>query len=190
LSELDRQQRKAFVQKGEFAILPNFSGKQVYTSKYRGTCYELDDGFIVVEPIITLMGGAGYFANKTARVLIAKPDGTEQVLYRAAEHWGALKPPGLTDSEVERRTTAVKLASRAGGEISLSGFGEGDSSMGSGIDYRLFYLRDALVIGTRDYPGTNRFLVGIYRPGSTNFSMIQWASSAQKRATNGVPSRP
>jgi len=101
LRDADLEQRRTYVRKANFAVLPKLSGRTVYTHKYRGKCYELDGEFIVIEPIITLMGGSGYFADKAARVLLATPDGKEQVLYRAGEHWKALKPTGLADEEVQ-----------------------------------------------------------------------------------------
>ncbi len=110
LKDSDLALRKTYLKTGDFKIMPEFSGRKVYTHKYGCDCYEVDGGFIVVEPIIGLGGGMGFFEDKAARVLWLKSDGAEKVLYRAADHWEALKPTGLLGQEIKNREMKLKEA--------------------------------------------------------------------------------
>lgn len=169
------KERTDFLKKGEFANIPNFSGRGVYTHKYRGTCYGVNGSFIVVEPIITLGGECGYFTNKTARLSLIDSNGTEKVLYRAAEHWQDLKPPGLSDSEVQRRSQKLlEMGTNIIGAPVAMVFGQGDSYMGSGIDYRLFYLEDALIIAACESSAETIYRIQIVQPGLGTLTLKEW----------------
>ncbi|HKS35879.1 MAG TPA: hypothetical protein VJW76_01730 [Verrucomicrobiae bacterium] len=155
-------------------------------------CYEVDDGSIVVEPIINLMGGLGFFADKAARVLFVYTNGTEKVLYRAAEHWSSLKPPGLLESQIRARSSKLTEArERVLGMNLASVLGESDSTMGSGVDHRLYYLEDALAIVTCDHqPGGGELIEGIsiLKPGLRHLTLKEWLETAQTgSAPNAVP---
>lgn len=179
--ESDLERRRAYLKAANFKVMPEFSGKKIYTHKYRGTSYELDDGFIVVEPIIDLLGGRGFFADKTARVLWLNHDGQEKVLYRAADHWGALKPPGLPDNEVQKRIVRLKNAASRLLHMNVTNvLGQSDSVMGSGIDYRLFYLEDGLAVVS--CAGGNAIeSISVLKPGLTNLSLDEWLKAVPPR---------
>jgi hypothetical protein len=197
LKDGDLEQRRAYLKAGKFAVMPNFPGRSIYTRKYpavcrsndSGACYELDGGFIVVEPIIVLLGGYGFFADKAARVLWLKPDGTETVLYRAADHWRDLKPPQLPENEVKKRQMKLK---QVGDNLLKMGvqdiFGESDSRMGSGVDYRLFYLQDGLAILSCDGPHESIDRISILKPGLTNLTLNEWLSETQRDASTKAAS--
>jgi hypothetical protein len=174
-SEVDKSHLKAFLDAGKFRVIPSLAGRKVYTHKYDGVCYELDGGFVVIEPIIQLMGANGFFADKAARVLWLKPDQTETVLYRASDHWNDLKPPGLTQSEVESRSSKL---TKAGNQLFklkvVDVLGQSDSSMGSGIDYQLFYLDDALAIVTLDFSSGKVASICFLKPGSSTLTLQDW----------------
>ncbi len=177
--------RRAYVKAGSLAILPTFSGRKIFTNKYSGTCYAVDGGFIVVEPIISLLGGVGFFADKAAQVLWLKPDGTETVLYRAIDHWEALKPPELPESQVKKRTMKLKEAGDRVFKMNLTTvLGQSDSEMGSGIDYKLFYLEDGLAVVTCDFPNGTIKSMSIMRPGLPNSSFSEWLNGVPAKATS------
>lgn len=172
---IDVEARRAYLKGGKFAVLPKFGGTFVRTSRYDGLCYEVDGQFIVVEPIIPLMGGTGCFADKAARVLLIGPDGSERVLYRAADHWAELRPPGVSEGEVILRTTLLKAAGVHLLDAPVpESFGAGDSTMGSGVDYRLYYLRDGLLTAVRDYSSRKIVADEIVRPGLGKFTVEEW----------------
>jgi hypothetical protein len=195
----DLEQRRAYLKAGNFAVIPNFPGRSIYTQKYpaicwsndSGACYEVDGGFIVVEPIIDLGGGCGFFADKAARVLWLKPDGTETVLYRAADHWKDLKPPLLPENQVKNRQIKLKQAGDHVLKMSITSiFGESDSQMGSGVDYRLFYLEDGLAILTSDGANGTIKSISILKPGITNLTLSEWLSGSQPDAPSKAASPP
>lgn len=174
----DLKPRQEYLKKGDFSVLPRFVGPMIRTQKYRGSCYEVDGQFLVLEPVIEVLGGTGYFADKTARALLVKADGTEEVLYRAADNWGLLRPPGLTAEEVRRRRTRLREAGegfigRPVGEV----LGPSDSNMGSGIDYRLYYLEDALMVVGCGEPRARVETVRMVLPGVTNLTYPQWLTA-------------
>jgi hypothetical protein len=182
--------RRAYIKKGNFNVIPHFSGQNVYTHKYRGLSFELDRGFIMVEPIIDVGGGDGFFADKAARVLWLKPDGTETVLYRAADHWKALKPPGLAESVVKgRQAKLIEVGEHVVGMSLNDILGEADSRMGSGMDYRLFYLEDSLAVVSCGYSkqvknGTTIGSIRIVKPGLTNLTIGEWLGAAKPATTS------
>ncbi len=183
LKESDLQLRRVYLKKGRFALLPSFSGRRLYTNKYHGACYEVDGGFIVIEPVIDLGGGAGFFADKVARVLWLKSDGTETILYRASDHWKDLKPPGLLMTDVRSREVKLREAGDHLFMLTLTNIlGEGDSFMGSGVDYRLFYLEDGLAVVVPKYRDGTIQSIRILKPGLTNLTFDEWIHEAPTNA--------
>ncbi|MFM8360927.1 MAG: hypothetical protein ACKOET_20435 [Verrucomicrobiota bacterium] len=171
----DLKPRREYLEKAQFAVLPRWAGPRVWTHKYRGTCYEVDGRFVVVEPILDLLGARGYFEDKAARVLLVKADGSEELLYRAADQWGRLRPPGLSFEEVRRRRTRLRevgegLVGRPVGEL----LGPGDSQMGSGVSYQVYYLEDALMVVQCTEPRDRVRAVRLVLPGLTNLTYPQW----------------
>ena len=187
LTKADREQRSAYMKKADFAILPQFSRDgSARTDKYRGICYEVDGGFVVVEPIIDLMGGIGYFADKAARVSFVDKNGIEKVLYRAADHWKSLKPPGLTWREVQSRQARLAAAGgRAVGMDLAEVLGESDSTMGSGVDYQLYYMDNALAIAMVDdnQRGEVKLIraINFWRPGARHLTFEDWLANAKTK---------
>jgi hypothetical protein len=181
--------RRTFLKAGNYAIVSRFTGPAIRTLKYDGYCYEVDGQYLVIEPIIG--PGTGHFANKAARVLLLSPDGTEKTLYRAIDHWNDLRPPELSRSAATRREGELRrLGTRAIGLKVGDVLGPADSRMGSGIDYRVYYLPRGLAIvhvgsraGTPDPVATPPdFIVGmrIVVPGSDRPSVRfeDWLKSA------------
>lgn len=172
----DPKPRREYLEKGQFAVLPRFDGPRVWTHKYhRGAGYEVDGRFLVVEPILDLLGARGYFEDKAARVLLVKADGSEEVLYRAADQWGRLRPPGLSFEEVRRRRTRLRevgesLVGRPVGEL----LGPGDSQMGSGVSHQVYYLEDALMVVQCSEPRDRVRAVRMVLPGLTNLAYPEW----------------
>lgn len=193
----DLKQRRAYLKAGNFSVMPDFPGRSVYTLKYpainerndSGACYEVDGGFIVAEPIICLLGGVGFFADKTARVLWVGPDGTEKVLYRAADHWEALRPPGLSEIDVKNRKMKLKTAGDHLLQMKVADvLGQCDSYMGSGINYQLYYFEDGLGIANASYPNGTLASMRIVKPGLTNLTLMEWLNDAKPNtSTNSLP---
>ncbi len=175
------EQRRSYLRSRQFHRLPNFQGQSVYTHKYSGMCYKVNDSFIVVEPIITLLGGLGWFANFAARVLLLTPDGREECLYSAMDNWPNLRPPQLTVHIISERMNALlAMTNNIADKRVLDALGEPDSHMGSGIDYSLFYLSNALaVVATSFDQPTIEFI----RPGRDILTFDQWKSITQQSAS-------
>lgn len=165
---VNREARRTFLKAGNYAIVPRFAGPAIRTLKYHGYCYEVDGQYLVIEPIIE--PGTGHFANKAARVLLVSADGAEKTLYRAIDHWNDLRPPNVSRSAAKRREEELKrLGMRVVGLRVGDVLGPADSQMGSGIDYRVYYLPRGLAIvhvGSRAGPpdfvaGRPDFISGI-----------------------------
>ena len=104
-----------------------------------GNCYKVDSSFIVIQPLIALMGGSGFYSDKAAKVTLIDSKGQAKVLYRAIDNWHELKPPRLDWKQVETRTNNLRsLGTDAIGKPIDEVFGTEDSRMGSGMDYRIF----------------------------------------------------
>jgi hypothetical protein len=190
LNAADLAARKAYLARKSFAVLPTLPGRTVYTAKYSGTCYELDGEFIVIEPIIFLLGGQGYFADKVARVLLVDRVGRENVLYLAADNWSQLRPPGVSEKQVQTRRAKLAEAREAVAGRGLAGLlGECDSHMGSGIDYRLYYLDNALAVVRCNFSNRTEIVAGVYieKPGWTNLTLGEWLDSSQSASPNAAP---
>ncbi len=141
------QERRDFLKAGKFMVLPKFKGPRIRASNYRGICYALDEGYLVVEPMIGMMGGSGHFLDKTEKVTLIDSEGESKVIYEAIHHWKNLKPPNLRWSEVMARSAKLKsLGENPSGKSIVEAFGFGDSRMGSGMDFRLFYLQERLLV--------------------------------------------
>ncbi|QDV16363.1 hypothetical protein Pan153_09900 [Gimesia panareensis] len=137
--------RRKYLAARSFADLPQFSGP-AFRSTYDGKCYQVDDGYLVILPILSLIGRSGHFKDKAAWVTHVHSDGTEEVLYRAFDHWQKLKPPQLSDAQVRQRMQKLHtLGLGLVGKPLYSMLGPPDASMGSGRCYRVYYLSNALV---------------------------------------------
>ena len=171
------KERQAYLEKGNYLVLPRFKGPQIRTFRYDGICYELRDGFLVVEPIIQLMGGSGYFHDKTAKITQIDSAGNPKILYQASSDWKKLKPPKIQSEQIELRTNKLYRLGKDCIEKPLDEvFGREDSRMGSGMDYRLFYLEDGLafvaVFGDTGAKNSAKIMfIGIDRPGSKSISL-------------------
>ena len=182
--------RRRYLQERRFATLPPFGGNGIRTARYRGLCYEVDGQFLVLEPIIGLLGGNGFFADKTASMLLVHPDGQEETLYRAADHWADLRPPGLSPAVVARRTATVRrLGEKLNGASLSATLGQADAFMGSGVDYRLFYLQDALLIVSCSSQDTIA-RAELVRPGSADAPPSLAQYSLTPPATSSASSIP
>ncbi|MGB0580212.1 MAG: hypothetical protein ACPGVU_10970 [Limisphaerales bacterium] len=138
------QARKAFLTQTNFTKLPKFGGPFVNTALHPGNCYVLEDGYLIVEPIVTMMGGFGYFADKTSRLTRINSKGNRQILYRAFDHWPSLKPPGLSWATIRTRSLQARFL---GERVPLKKLPGGpDGRMGSGLDVRLYYLKEGLLV--------------------------------------------
>jgi hypothetical protein len=93
----------------------------------------------------------------------------------AADHWEALRPPGILDGEVKSRSLKLKEAGQHVLNLKVADiFGKSDSSMGCGLDYQLFYLEDGLAIVCCDHPGMTIGRIRIEKPGLTKLTLNEW----------------
>ncbi|QDT21032.1 hypothetical protein HG66A1_28250 [Gimesia chilikensis] len=139
-------ERKKYLTTRSFTVLPQFAGPAFDSAGFEGKCYQVDDGYLVVEPVLYLIGRSGHYKDKAAQVVHVHNDGTQEVLYRAFDHWQKLKPPELSDALIQQRMR--KLHTLGGGAIGKplhSVLGPPDASMGSGRCIRVYYLSNALV---------------------------------------------
>jgi len=155
-------ERTAFIEAGRFERIPGFSGPTIRTAAEQGVCYPVGDRVLIVEPIVTLLGGIGPFTDKAARVTLVGRDGTRTVLYRASEHWERLRPPALSPAEVGARTDRLKaIGERAAAKVVMETLGKPDGQMGSGDNYSLYYVSEGLLVCSE--PGDRWW---IERPGA------------------------
>lgn len=195
--------RQKYLNSRSFVILPKFNGPKIRASGVNGIGYQVEDSFIVIDPIIPFLGGSGYYADKAAKVTLINNDGTEKVLYCAFDHWSKLKPPQLNIEKVQVRTQKLRfLGQSVLGKPVESVLGQEDSRMGSGVDYSLFYITDALVV-TRNTTApkksvdlTDRLIqevltgdtrsrdtqeianISFLRPGKKSIRMAEWIKGA------------
>ena len=171
LSPVQMQVRREYLKAQQYTLLPKFDWNFIRTNKYRGAeCYQVDDSFLIIEPILVWGGGGGFFADKTAKVTLLDTKRHETVLYRAIDNWQNLRPPQLDDGKLEERTELIVALEEqdSGTKIKREILGPPDSSMGSGIPYVVYYLKDSLAIGV-DW-GEICF-VSIARPGESYKSL-------------------
>jgi len=146
-ADADLARCREFLQAGNFITLPSppFDTTSVRTARYEGICYEVDGRYLMIEPI--LYHNSGFFLDKAARVLLVNERGEETVLYRAIDHWEALRPPGVTIEQARERENKLRqLGNSAIGLRIGELFGPHDSRMGSGRDMRVYYLPTGLAI--------------------------------------------
>jgi len=161
------QMRRNYLNARQFALLPGFRLRDfVRTSKYRGSeCYPIDHSFLILSPM--LFGGEmGFFADKTARVVLLDDKRREIVLYRAIDNWKNLRPPQVDDGKLKERAAIVaklkeKYPDRNFNIVEI--LGQPDSRFGSGIPYVAYYLKDGLVVGVDMKPQMKD--ITIRRPG-------------------------
>jgi len=172
----DIASRRRYLAGKHFSVLPKFEGPAIHASGYWGTCYQVDDSgsFIVVEPILPHGFGAGFFADKAAKVSCLDPSGKDAVLYRAFDHWETLRPGGLTSEAVEALSSRLRsLGSDASAQEYLSALGFPDSHAGSGRNTDFFYIPDGLLT-LPDFGPTTRPMIWIDRPGRGGCSLEEW----------------
>ncbi len=101
--------RRLYLAGHDFAVLPNFDGPAIRTSGESGICYPIEHFYIVVEPIVQLMGGMGFFTDKAAMVSVFDcSTGKRTVVYRAIEHWDSLRPPQLSKADADARLVKLR----------------------------------------------------------------------------------
>ncbi len=169
------QARKGYLKAGKYVLLPKLEGPFIRTARYHDSvCYQVDDSFLIVEPILSLMGATGFFADKAAKVMLLDSAGIETILYRAIDNWINLKPPDLSAELVEKRTGVIQSLIKEGKGITIENniFGNPDSTMGSGILYSVFYFKDGLAIGVLEPKGTP--IGWIHYPGRSHFSLDKY----------------
>jgi hypothetical protein len=172
LTEQQSMRRRAYLTGHDFTIVPVFEGSAIRTSGESGICYPIDGRYVIVEPIVSLMGGIGFFTEKAAKVTVfERTTGKRTILYRAIDHWESLRPPQLV--KVDSDTRLIKLRA-LGQDLSFKSIaralGPADSEMGSGIDYDLYYLPVGLLITT---DGAEAILD---RPGESWVTLHAWLS--------------
>jgi hypothetical protein len=186
LSAAQAETRRKYLSARNFAVLPQFDGPWIRASGQQGRCYPVDDSFIIIEEIIYLMGGQGFFADKAALVVLRDKCGVETVLYRAFDHWASLRPPRLTLEEASARTTRLRDAGLAAiGKPVGSILGHCDSVMGSGVSYRLYYLTNGLAIADAygdDDDTANLARLSIAQPGKKVLEFANWIEE-ERQAT-------
>jgi hypothetical protein len=161
------QLRRNYLNARQFALLPGFRLRHfVRTRKYPGSeCYPIDHSFLILSPM--LFGGEmGFFADKTAKVVLLDDKRTETVLYRAIDNWKNLRPPQVDDGKLKERAAIVaelkeKYPDRNFNIVKILGLP--DSGFGSGIPYVAYYLEDGLLVGV-DMKAQMRDIT-ISRPG-------------------------
>lgn len=158
--------RKEYLKRREFAEQCGFEGPVVRTWKSRGLCYQVEEGYIEIEPILNPMGQTGFFMDKPALVTLVAMDGSKTVLYRAADHWADLRPPNVSMAEVERRTALLRgLGDKPLDNSMVALLGPEDSAMGSGVVRHIYYITDGLLV----WP-----FGAIVRPGIDEVTFAEW----------------
>ena len=167
LSPDEIEKRRSYLDAGQFASMPDFRYREfIRTKKYPGSeCYPIDHSLLIISP---LLDGQGFFAGKTARVILLDDGRKETVLYRAIDNWNALKPPGVDDNKLKERARLVKelpmkYPDRKFNIVNV--LGPPDSTFGSGIPYVAYYLEDGLVVGVNMEPQLRD--ITIRRPGDS-----------------------
>jgi hypothetical protein len=190
------EERRKYLRAGSFAIVPPFAsspvrsaagGPVIRTSKYQGAgCYEADGQYLIIEPMLWV--GVGEFADKAARVLLISADGKEKTLYRADEHWRELRPARLSSAAAAKRESTLRqLGEAVVGRQASEVLGPEDSQMGSGIDYRTYYLPRGLAIVQvgSDGPGRAGRIMSIRfsSPGGSGrwLSLQEWLARDARR---------
>jgi len=168
LSSSDQiQALRAYLNAGQYTLLPPFRFRNIIrTDKYPGKeCYPIDNAYLFIEPILQLIGEVGFFADKTAAVMLLDDKGNETVLYRAIDNWKNLRPPQVDDEKLKERTQLMEaLEKRPDHNFNLVDIlGPPDSRMGSGMPYVVYYLKNGLVIGL-DMNGQMKRIT-VHRPG-------------------------
>jgi hypothetical protein len=116
-----------------------------------------------------------------------EPDGKEVILYRAIDHWKELKPPTLKERDLNIRMAKLKIVSLNPSRTSVEEtLGEADSSMGSGIDYRLYYLEDGPAVLAFGYPEALEQTV-IERPGGEPIPLADWQKLHRTASQKNAP---
>ena len=174
-------EREHYLAHRAFSVLPRFSGPRVRTRRYEGVCYEVGDSYLVIEAILGMLGESGSFVGKAAKVTLVERDGTEEVLYRAIDSWPDLKPASLPSAVAASRSERLRAMGRAViGKPVDSVFGKHDALMGSGVDYRLYYMTDGLAVVSVGADPTRKAKAGIItrvwvsRPGEAYYSLDKW----------------
>lgn len=166
----DIDRREAWLSAGSFAQLPDFGGPCIRTARHVGACYQLSSGYLEIQPIITLLGGSGPFADKTSAVIRHAPGRPPEVLYRAIDHWRALRPSNLTpEAANERVARLVALAGEPSAEAVVAALGAADGEMGSGISYSLYWFPDGLLVVSEMLQRTV-----LERPGADTEPLASW----------------
>ncbi len=107
---LNNDERSLYLKRKDFFKLPQFGGSFVSTRKYKGQCFKIDDGYLVVEPMMYLLGSGGYFVDKIGVARWIGSDHKETIVYRASDHWDRLRPPDVSESDVKSRETRLLAA--------------------------------------------------------------------------------
>lgn len=152
LSSDQIQTRRNYLNSGQYVMLPSFHLRHfIRTQKYPGEeCYPIDDSILIIRPMLGAMGQSGFFADKTAKVVLLDSERHETELYRSIDNWKNLRPPRLDDKKLKERAKliaelAIKHSDRNFNIVDI--LGPPDSRMGSGIPYAVYYLEDGLVVG-------------------------------------------
>lgn len=165
--------RDALLRQRRFDHLSRWGLGDVRADNLGGVAYLLNAGYLVLEAMAH--GSSGVFSDRIAKATLHQ-HGRATVFFRAFDRWGDLRPKGLTRRELDRRERVLARYGRAvTQETPLHEIGKADDRMGSGLDYRLYYLREGLLIIipahglSRKDPGFAR----LWQPGALRQSSLE-----------------
>jgi hypothetical protein len=145
-SDAELQRRKELIEKQSFYDIRKWGKQSIYTALHQhGRVFLLRNEYVVLEEVCPLMGESGAFSYSIARATRYRRGKTE-VLWRLFDHWPQARPEGLDDAEILRREKVLReLGPAIVGRPIQKTLGRPDGRMGSGEDYRQYYLRDGLI---------------------------------------------
>jgi hypothetical protein len=179
-SPMELEARERRLAEHDFRRLESWGSDFLRTERHAGVVFLLREGYLVLEPTSPLMGAQGTFANLVSRATVHGKDGP-QVVWRLFESWAAVKPPYLTKEELIRRDMVLLHDGQRPAADLARKLGEPDGSMGSGIRYDQYYVRDGLLVLSSAVKGAKH----LSQPGmEEQVTLAEWRE--RRRAAVGA----
>ena len=169
LTEAEYKTRELLLKSPEFYNPGKWTGQQIYTRRYPGITYLLQDGYIVFEGEGTLRDQL--YASKITRFYGQKP---LKIFWRLFEHWLEIRPTDLSDEQISNRERVLREygAKLKSSQNLLSLLGEPDAKFGSGILQYQYYISAGLITIIVAPPSEN---ITLSQPGADRqLSFDQW----------------
>ncbi|MFC1707958.1 hypothetical protein ACFL59_14275 [Planctomycetota bacterium] len=142
----ERGRREALLKEAAFRDQRRWGRRSTTTSLHpRGQAYLLHEGYVVLEGIGAYWSDSNALMHLIARATVVAR-GKSEVRWRLFDHWKEVRPEDLTDIEIARREQVLRDHGMAIlGKPIQETLGDPDARMGSGVDYRLYYVTSGLV---------------------------------------------